>query len=44
MPPARRLPRQNPMPSLQLFLLFLAADARLKLTPGPDMALTLSVA
>ena len=29
------------MPSLQLFLLFLAADA-LKLTPGPDMALTLS--
>lgn len=30
------------MPSLQLFLLFLAADAALKLTPGPDMALTLS--
>ena len=28
------------MPSLQLFLLFLAADAAL--TPGPDMALTLS--
>lgn len=30
------------MPSFQLFLLFLAADAALKLTPGPDMALTLS--
>ncbi len=30
------------MPSLQLFLLFLAADAALKLTPGPDMALTLT--
>ena len=29
------------MPSLQLFLLFLAADAALKLTPA-DMALTLS--
>ncbi len=30
------------MPSLELFLLFLVADAALKLTPGPDMALTLS--
>lgn len=30
------------MPSLQLFLLFLAADMALKLTPGPDMALTLT--
>jgi len=30
------------MPSLQLFLLFLAADLALKLTPGPDMALTLT--
>lgn len=30
------------MPPLELFLLFLVADAALKLTPGPDMALTLS--
>lgn len=30
------------MPSLQLLLLFLAADLALKLTPGPDMALTLT--
>lgn len=30
------------MPTLHLFLLFLAADFALKLTPGPDMALTLT--
>ncbi|WP_186332284.1 LysE family translocator [Bordetella genomosp. 13] len=30
------------MPTLHLFLLFLAADLALKLTPGPDMALTLT--
>jgi len=30
------------MPSLHMFLLFLAADLALKLTPGPDMALTLT--
>lgn len=30
------------MPTLQMFLLFLAADMALKLTPGPDMALTLT--
>src|SRR3546814_686808 len=30
------------MPSLQMLLLFLAADMALKLTPGPDMALTLT--
>lgn len=30
------------MPSLQLFLLFLAADLALKITPGPDMALTIT--
>ncbi|AKQ61170.1 LysE family translocator [Bordetella hinzii] len=30
------------MPSLQTLLLFLAADLALKLTPGPDMALTLT--
>ncbi|CAM3829739.1 LysE family translocator [Bordetella bronchialis] len=30
------------MPSLHMFLLFLAADVALKLTPGPDMALTLT--
>lgn len=30
------------MPTLQTLLLFLAADIALKLTPGPDMALTLT--
>jgi len=30
------------MPTLHMFLLFLAADLALKLTPGPDMALTLT--
>ncbi|WP_198297737.1 LysE family translocator [Bordetella genomosp. 9] len=30
------------MPTLHLLLLFLAADLALKLTPGPDMALTLT--
>lgn len=30
------------MPTLHMFVLFLAADLALKLTPGPDMALTLT--
>ena len=30
------------MPTLHVFLLYLAADLALKLTPGPDMALTLT--
>ncbi|AMD48804.1 LysE family translocator [Bordetella holmesii] len=30
------------MPTLQTLMLFLAADLALKLTPGPDMALTLT--
>jgi threonine/homoserine/homoserine lactone efflux protein len=30
------------MPTQHMFLLFLAADLALKLTPGPDMALTLT--
>ncbi|WP_179283924.1 LysE family translocator [Bordetella genomosp. 10] len=30
------------MPTLHMLLLFLAADLALKLTPGPDMALTLT--